>query len=169
MTSSKNYRDKGAKGALLDEYERAVNQLKTVIAAIQPRALTAIANVETTDPDCQSIQTVLTHVVRSGFGYAIYIRRHHQELIEFLESQPRDSVAAYQKDLDALLAFTEETFEKYPEIELETFDETQKIRVRWGQLYDVEQLMEHAIVHILRHRRQIERFILKLNAQSQSL
>ena len=30
--------------------------------------------------------------------------------------------------------------------------------VRWGVLYNLEQLLEHAIVHILRHRRQIERF-----------
>jgi len=28
---------------------------------------------------------------------------------------------------------------------------------RWGQRYDLEQLLEHAIVHVLRHRRQIER------------
>jgi hypothetical protein len=37
------------------------------------------------------------------------------------------------------------------------------VRVRmdthWGQTYDLEQLLEHAIVHILRHRRQIERFV----------
>jgi hypothetical protein len=30
---------------------------------------------------------------------------------------------------------------------------------RWGMRYNLEQMMEHAIVHILRHRRQIERLI----------
>ena len=30
---------------------------------------------------------------------------------------------------------------------------------RWGVRYDLEQLLEHAVVHILRHRRQIEKFI----------
>ena len=29
----------------------------------------------------------------------------------------------------------------------------------WGVRYDLEQLLEHAIVHILRHRRQIERLL----------
>jgi hypothetical protein len=29
----------------------------------------------------------------------------------------------------------------------------------WGVTYDAEQLLEHAIVHVLRHRRQIEKFI----------
>jgi len=30
---------------------------------------------------------------------------------------------------------------------------------RWGVTYDAEQMLEHAIVHILRHRRQIEIFL----------
>jgi hypothetical protein len=34
-----------------------------------------------------------------------------------------------------------------------------KMPVRWGPTYDLEQLLEHAIVHILRHRRQVERFL----------
>ncbi len=29
---------------------------------------------------------------------------------------------------------------------------------RWKQPYDIEQMLEHAIVHILRHRRQLERW-----------
>ena len=40
-----------------------------------------------------------------------------------------------------------------------------KIVVKWGQTYDPEQLFEHAIVHILRHRRQIERFLLQLRSR----
>ncbi len=37
------------------------------------------------------------------------------------------------------------------------------IQSRWGVRYDLEQLLEHAIVHVLRHRRQIEKL---LNADS---
>jgi hypothetical protein len=32
----------------------------------------------------------------------------------------------------------------------------------WGQHYDIEQMMEHAIVHVLRHRRQVEKFVEKI-------
>jgi len=64
--------------------------------------------------------------------------------------------------LEAAFAFTEHTFLSHPDIELETLESEQKICVRWGQLFDVEQLMEHAIVHILRHRRQIEKFLIAL-------
>lgn len=157
-----HYRTNGAKGALLDEYERAINDLKRVIADIPPPVLAAIADPETDDPDCHSVQTVLTHVVRSAFGYATYIRRHQGEALDFRASKTCHTAAEYAAELDAAFAFTEKTFEAHPDIKLEVFETEQKMRVRWGQLYDAEQIMEHAIVHILRHRRQIERFLLKL-------
>jgi len=36
-----------------------------------------------------------------------------------------------------------------------------QIKPRWGQSYDLEQLLEHAIVQVLRHRRQIERLLVQ--------
>ena len=60
-----------------------------------------------------------------------------------------------------MFQYTEKVFTDYPELPLEVFAEDQKMLVRWGQRYDVEQLLEHAIVHVLRHRRQIERFLMK--------
>jgi hypothetical protein len=76
----KNYRNNGAVGALLDEYEKALNELKDLIRPLSNEQLLA-----------------------------------------------------------------------------------QKVLVRWGQRYDIEQLFEHAIVHVLRHKRQIERFLLKIS------
>lgn len=58
--------------------------------------------------------------------------------------------------------YTVQLFEDYPDLAVEELDNQQKIMVRWGQLYDVEQLMEHAIVHVLRHRRQVESFLGKM-------
>jgi uncharacterized protein YlzI (FlbEa/FlbD family) len=54
-------------------------------------------------------------------------------------------------------------FQNHPTLEMEQIDNDQTIKVNWGQCYDVEQLMEHAIVHVLRHRRQIEKFKERLN------
>ncbi len=159
------HRTKGAKGALLDEYERAINDLKKVVSEVQLQELMAIVDAEADDPDCKSIQTVLTHVVRSAFGYATSIRKHYGETIDYWLGKTRDTTIEYAADLDAAFAFTEQTFESHPDIQLESYETDQKMRVRWGQLYDVEQIMEHAIVHILRHRRQIERFLLKLREQ----
>jgi len=61
-----------------------------------------------------------------------------------------------------MFEYNKKLFEDYPDINIEEHDNQKKVLVKWGQLYDVEQLFEHAIVHILRHRRQIERFLIKL-------
>ena len=53
--------------------------------------------------------------------------------------------------------FTEAVFKTLSDTELEQQNNLLKITTGWGQQYDIEQLMEHAIVHILRHKRQIEK------------
>ncbi|HEY5122872.1 MAG TPA: hypothetical protein VIK14_03975, partial [Ignavibacteria bacterium] len=55
---------------------------------------------------------------------------------------------------------------KNTNLTIEQTDNSKKMNVGWGQQYDIEQLLEHAIVHILRHRRQIENFIKKQNEQT---
>lgn len=158
------YRNNGAIGAILDEYERAIRDLKNVISTVTPLELTTIVDAQTSDPDCRSIQSILSHVVRSGYGYAIYVRNHQGEKLTLQERQILDSSAAYMAALDAMFAYNVQLFEDYPNIKLEEFENEKKILSSWGQRFDVDQIMEHAIVHILRHRRQIERFLLRLRA-----
>lgn len=156
------YRNNGAVGAILDEYERAIKDLKKVLKTITQEELLAIVDVTTTDEYCRSIQTILAHVVRSGYGYAIYVRKFHGENLDFKEAQFLNSAKEYSKALDKMFDYNVQLFADYPNLALEEFDNDKKVPVRWGQRYDVEQLFEHAIVHILRHRRQIERFLVVL-------
>lgn len=158
----KIYRTNGAIGALLDEYEKAILELQAVLKGLTHNELISIVDQQTDDPDCRSIQTILTHVIRSGYGYAIVIRKWLGEDLEYRQSQILDSVEEYQKAITDMFQYNVKLFDDYPNIVLEEMDNEKKIKVRWGQLYDVEQLMEHAIVHILRHRRQIERFLQKI-------
>ncbi len=153
----------GASGALLDEYERVINELIEVLAGINETALTIIVDAGTRDTNCISIQTILTHVVSAGYGYATYIRRLKGQAIDFPEEILRSTVIEYEKDLKAVFRFTADTFTGIADTELEEPDNSKKMLVSWGQLYDIEQLMEHAIVHVLRHRRQMERFKTALN------
>ena len=60
--------------AILAEYQRSIADLKNFIAGISDADLARIADEHTTNTDCLSVQTVLTHVVASGFSYAVYIR-----------------------------------------------------------------------------------------------
>lgn len=161
----KKFRDNGAIGALLDEYEKVIQELQSTIEAITPKQLTTIVDKSTKDEDCRSIQTILTHVVRAGYGYATYIRKDLGETLEFRERITLDSVAAYQAALAKMFAYNEQLFVDYPNLKLQEHEASKKMLTNWGQRFDAEQILEHAIVHILRHRRQIERFLIRLNEE----
>ena len=156
----KIYRE-GPVGALMDEYERAAEELKNVIKTIDPKDYVAIIDNETKDMDCISIQTIMNHVVRAGYGYANYIRKQFGESwTERKEKYELNIPKLACEELDNMLTYTVDTLRSKWEL---TFDDVVKniIKTQWGQDYDFEQLLEHAIVHILRHRRQIERFLVK--------
>jgi len=153
------FRNNGAIGALLDEYEKSITELQDVISPISKEELVIIADKTTEDPDCKSIQTVLTHVISSGYYYAVVIRNYLGESINYKEGILLNSVEEYSDELQKMFQYNVQLFEDYPNIEIEVHDRDKKILTRWGQRYDVEQLLEHAIVHILRHRRQIEKFL----------
>lgn len=158
----KTYRDTGVQGALLDEYEKALEELKATLADITDEELKTVVDSGTKDPDCISIQTILAHVIRSGYCYVIEIRRHLGEEVGFVPRAMLDTATAYQHGLDQMFMANTRLFQDYPDIVMEERDPAKKIQVAWGQWYDPEQLFEHAILHILRHRRQIERFLISL-------
>jgi hypothetical protein len=62
------------------------------------------------------------------------------------------------EELDAMLEYTRRTLDDRCEMSEADIRGT-AIQSRWGVWYDLEQLLEHAIVHVLRHRRQIEKLL----------
>ena len=149
----------GAVGALLDIYEQAFTGLKEVVKELPDNALTLIRDPHTTDENCRSIQTILSHVVNSAFGYATSIHNLNGSQLLRPDKVIHASVGPYLQDLDAAFAFTENVFKDLNDSDLEQFDDSLKMKTRWGQIYDIEQLTEHAIVHVLRHKRQIINFL----------
>lgn len=150
---------KGAVGAMMDEYERAAKEFQSVLQKISEEDFTRVADAETGDEDCRSIQTIVSHVVRAGYGYANYIRGQFSMKVESFE--PKQIAHGEAGDeIDKMLDYTIQTLDGKWEM---TDDDICSIKInsRWGVTYDLEQMLEHAIVHILRHRRQIEKFLLK--------
>lgn len=151
----KNYR-KGGIGAVMDEYERAASEFKNLIRKISESDFVKVVDTETKDEDCRSVQTIVSHVTNSGYGYANYIR----DWYSIHKNSPERKLLSKDEfflRFDNMIAYTSEILEGKWEY---SDDEIQKVKmiVRWGPQYDLEQLLEHAIVHILRHRRQIEKF-----------
>lgn len=166
MTREIKYRTNGTVGALLDEYEKAIYELTLTIDGLDEKGLVFVVDSETKDEDCKSIQTLLTHIVQSGFTYVVEIRKWLGEEINYRDKVTLNSVQEYKSELSDMFNFTESLFIDHPDINLTELDFSKKIKVKWGQTFDIEQLMQHAIVHILRHRRQIEKFKLKLITSS---
>ena len=115
----RTYRDTGAQGALLDEYEKAIFELKEVIRTVTAEQLVAIADSETNDTDCRSVQTVLTHVVRSGYTYVISIRQHLGEQIAYRPKELLPSIFDYEQALDLMFDYNVQLFKDYPNLKLE--------------------------------------------------
>ena len=153
---NKMYRQ-GAVGALLDIYEQAISDLKKAIEDIPDNALTIITDSQTTDENCKSIQAILSHVVSSGYGYATSIHNLKENNISRPGKTFHVTIKEYIQDLTNVFAYTENIFKEIKDNELEQFDNSLKIKTGWGQWYDIEQMTEHAIVHILRHKRQIDK------------
>ena len=151
----------GAVGALLDEYERSITELINVVTKIPDAFLPVIINAETTDENCKSVQAILSHIVYSGYGYACSIHNVKEIKIERPAKVFYLAIPEYLKAITDMFLFTENVFANINDNEIEELNNSLKIKTGWGQLYDIEQLMEHAIVHILRHRRQIEKILLE--------
>ena len=100
------------------------------------------------------------HVIGAAHRYAHYIRkRRGTDFIERFETDP--TRVRSSKDVRPLLTeailFTESTVEPLLDMsEKEVL--ALSFTVRWGPTYDPEMILEHAICHLLRHRRQLERW-----------
>ena len=149
----------GSIKALLDEYKKALNELIVVIKPLSNEDILLTRDDNTTDENCRSIQTILTHVIYAGYGYTNYIEKYTGNKKERPAKQYFENAGQYIEELNKMFDYCENFFVKHPNIELEELDHSKKIMTNWKQQYDIEQLMEHAIVHILKHRRQIQRFI----------
>ena len=156
QNTKKAYRT-GAIGALMDEYERAASELKQLIAGINEEDYERVVDPVTKDEACRSVQTIMSHVVRAGYGYADALRKAFSIPSD---SPARKTLSLHEslEQIDAALRYTAQTLEGKWELSEEEIMQT-IINSGWGVTYDLEQFLEHAIVHILRHRRQIDKFI----------
>ncbi len=153
---NKTYR-KGAIGALTDEYEKALNELKDLLLQIPDAEFQKVYN-EKTAVDFQSVKNIVLHMINSGYGYANYIRKRFGNncVVPKIEIETTEQGVS---ELEKMFEYTVETFEDKWHL---TYRELMNtiIKTSWTT-YDLEAITEHAIVHILRHRLQIEKMIAK--------
>jgi len=150
--------ERGAMGALMDEYARAADEFCRVVERLD--AARFIRGVPGLAPHTASPQAICRHVVTAAHRYSDSIRRARG--LPFVESYRAEAgLLARPADLRSLLA----AVLRYTESGLDGLygqsDEQVSVirfRVSWGVEYDPDMLLEHAVCHLLRHRRQLERW-----------
>lgn len=140
--------------ACLDEYRRAAKEFCAVVERFAPA--TFAAERKSDDPDTVSPLAIGRHVVRGAHGYARYLRK-----AQALALAPFADRVKAQGDvrpaLDAEIRYTEESVAPMRALSGEDVLKVE-FKVSWGPVYNPEILLEHAICHLLRHRRQLERW-----------
>ena len=148
----------GMFGALLDESGRAAEDFCRVVERISQA--TFEAERVSDDPSTVSPRAICAHVCGAARRYADYIRKAldlpHVDRYEMHLEQVRTPLDV-RPLLGEGLRYTEEALEGIFDDRREASQIVQ-FMVRWGPVYDPEMLLEHGIVHLLRHRRQLERW-----------
>ena len=112
---------------------------------------------KTDDPSYQSAEHLGGHVFRAARGYLTWIGECVTRPVTGLDADT-DPVSIARKGrpfVDAVLeAWRRElALLEDPELAPGTY------KSRWGQDYNIEQMLEHAVVHPMRHRIQLERLM----------
>ena len=148
----------GTIGALTDEYEKALNELMVVLKTIPEEVF--VLTDDTKLENFKSIRNITLHIVRAGYAYSNYIRERFGDAISPNEIKI-DSVEDAILELDKMFQYKINSYENKWHL---SFDQMMQIIIKtvWTT-YDLEALIEHSIVHILRHRLQIQKLILEIN------
>ena len=148
----------GAMGALMDECARAAESFCAVVEALDARSW-AVERAGH-DPNTRSQQALCAHVVAAARRYSDYIRKARGLPFTELFVLPPGLPAA-PHDVRALLRealhYTEGALEGLYEADENAIARI-LIKVRWGPTLDPDLLLEHAVMHLLRHRRQLLRW-----------
>jgi len=149
----------GALGAVMDLYEEETEFLfQTIKEKVKDSQWSVIVDKDTEDEDCRSIQTICQHIVGAAFYYVDLMKKGEDKEYE-IKHEPilLDSREAFEPKLREALAQQTDLYEGRWDL---SDDDIEKIVIKtgWGNTLDPETLMEHAVLHIMRHHRQILKF-----------
>jgi hypothetical protein len=147
-----DYRYRGAR-ALVLLHERFLRELLPVWR----RAKAAHVRLpQTTDPDYVSMESLLHHVLRAARGYMTWLCENLGLPDPGIEEAPEPSRVEQEAEryVERLLARW-----RLPLAGIEEARFAAVHTARWGEELNGERMLEHAVVHPLRHRFQLEELL----------
>lgn len=109
------------------------------------------------DPDYESADKLVTHVQAAARGYLTWIREVLEQPITDLPIVRDPAIVV--PGIDGFIAETLEGWRRYLAPLEDAHLAPKQYLSRWGEPHTVEQMLEHAVVHPMRHRIQLERLI----------
>lgn len=149
-----------ALGALMDLYEQEAELLlETINNKLPNEEWTAIKDAKTKDEDCRSYQAICQHIIGAAKHYIELLTRgenpaYEIEKISTILASKSDFEPAFRKVLNEQAKYFENRWNMSDEA-----IEAIVIKTGWGPIMNPETLLEHAVVHIMRHHRQLLKFI----------
>ena len=108
---------------------------------------------KTDDPSYKSLETLLFHVLRAARGYMTWMCEKLN--LPDPEIKPAPRPEAIEKEADEYLAHLLEKWRiPLTEVEVNEFIE-QTYTSRWGVDYCIDAMLEHAVMHPIRHEFQL--------------
>lgn len=142
--------------ALAEETEAARKALYTLMPRL-PAEVLATGNVETED----NVRGIMCHVTFATFSYSCWMRRVRGLLDPEVEKQQKAEFLSRVRDMKHGSEFEEASrwasthyYETLAGVANEDLEKEWKSN--WGETISIELMMEHALVHLIRHRRQLE-------------
>ncbi len=140
----------GGTRALVELHDR---HLRGFVAAWKDAAAQGVALPSTDDPTCASLDALLHHVLRAARGYMVWMCGHLGFDDPRIREVPDDVTASLDEYVEHLLerwdgplvALDEKTADRA------VFDSS------WGVPYCIDAMLEHAVMHPIRHTYQLAR------------
>ena len=145
----------GPVGSLADVYETTLGEFERFLSEIPDTTFTEILD-PSVEEDFRSVRNIVAHVIRSGYVYADHIRKRFGEKTGQHDFSI-DTVAGGIAELDRMYRYTLDSLDKKWHLTDDDLLGT-IIKTSWTT-YDLEALLEHAVVHVMRHRRQSEKLL----------
>ncbi len=153
MPELTEYRYRGAR-ALVLLHER---QLRDFLDAWRRAKAAGVTTGETEDPSYASMETLLWHVLRCAGSYMIWMCKVLE--LPDPEIRPAPAATAIATEAESHLDHLSERWRlPLADVPEERFDHPIHTS-GWGVDYCIDAMLEHAVMHPLRHRFQLEEWI----------
>ena len=153
MTELNDYKYRGARACVILHEKHLRQCLETWKQA-------KAANVklpETTDESYESLETLLHHIFRAARGYMVWMCKQLE--LPDPEIRPAPDVETVEAEADSYL---EHVLKRWPlplaNVPEEKFG-PQSYTSNWGEAFSIDSMLEHAVMHPIRHEFQLKELL----------